>query len=153
MPNSIRERILQTLARTLAHTASAQGASFYRSPTVPINREQAPALVLVPEIDQIIDRPNDRVVRQLTLKITALTRGIPTQPFELATAPEPQADALLVAAHAALFTDVNLGGLCIGISEVDAEFDLEDADSDACALVQRYRVNYRTLVHDLAAKG
>jgi hypothetical protein len=147
MPNSIREQILQALVDKLSRIASDHSATVHRSPTVAIERERCPALVLFPETDQITERPNDRVVRQLTIRLVALARAIPPN------TPEPEADALLVAAHAALLSDVNLGGLCFGISEIDAEYDVEDADAEACAIPQRYRIQYRTLAADLSVTG
>jgi hypothetical protein len=147
MSNSIRERILQALVDKLSRIAVDLGASLHRSPTVAIEREQCPALVLFPEVDQITERPNDRVVRQLTLKVVALARAVTPEP------PEPLADALLVAAHRAILADVNLGGLCLGIAELDAEYDVEDADAEACAIPQRYRITYRTMAADLSVLG
>ncbi len=49
--------------------------------------------------------------------------------------------------------DVNLAGLALGIREIDAEFDIEDADATAAAIPQRYRITYRTLAQDLATQG
>lgn len=145
--NSIREQILQRLADVLGVVADAHNASVHRSPTVAIEREHCPALVLFPETDQITDRANDRVTRELTVRITALARAIPPP------APETEADALLTAAHAAVMRDVNLAGLALGIREIDAEFDIEDADATAAAIPQRYRITYRTLSADLSQLG
>lgn len=145
--NSIREQILQRLAGVLGAVAVAHDASVHRSPTVAIEREHCPALVLFPETDQITERANDRVTRELTVRITALVRAVPP------LAPETQADALLTAAHAAVMADVNLAGLALGIREIDAEFDIEDADATAAAIPQRYRITYRTLSSDLAQLG
>lgn len=72
--NSIGERILQTLMATLQNVASNQGATLMRSPTTPVSREQSTALVLVAESDQVSARPNDRVQRQLVLRLTAVAR-------------------------------------------------------------------------------
>ena len=74
--NSIREQILQRLAGVLGVVAAAHNASVHRSPTVAIEREHCPALVLFPETDQISERANDRVTRELTVRITALARAI-----------------------------------------------------------------------------
>ena len=49
--------------------------------------------------------------------------------------------------------DVNFGGLCIGLQQLDCEWDIEDADATAAAIPTRYQVTYRTLVHDLTAQG
>jgi hypothetical protein len=145
--NSIREQILQRLAGVLGVVAAAHNASVHRSPTVAIEREHCPALVLFPEADQITERANDRVTRELTVRITALARAIPPQ------VAETEADELLTAAHAAVMVDMNLAGLALGIREVDAEFDIEDADATAAAIPQRYRITYRTLAADLSRLG
>ncbi len=145
--NSIREQILQRLAGVLGVVAAAHNASLHRSPTVAIEREHCPALVLFPEADQITERANDRVTRELTVRITALARAIPP------LVAETEADGLLTAAHAAVMLDVNLAGLALGVRELDAEFDIEDADATAAAIPQRYRITYRTLAADLSQLG
>ena len=145
--NSIREQILQRLAGVLGVVAAAHNASVHRSPTVAIEREHCPALVLFPEADQITERANDRVTRELTVRVTALARAIPP------LVAETEADELLTAAHAAVMLDVNLAGLALGVREIDAEFDIEDADATAAAIPQRYRITYRTLSADLAQLG
>jgi len=145
--NSIRERCLQAVAGLLLPVAQAQGATFHRSPTTGITREQSPALLVFPESDSIVERSNDRVVRQLVVRIDALARE------QVGAAPEDIADQLLVAAHTALFADANLGGLALGIKELDCEWDVEDADATAALIPARYQITYRTLAHDLASQG
>jgi hypothetical protein len=147
VPSSIRERLLQAVAARVAPAVAALGASTHRSPTVALTREQAPALAVFPESDRIRERPNDRVERELVIRLVAITRSVP--PADPATA----ADALLVAAHAALFTDPTFGGLALGLRELDAEWDLEDADASACAIPTRYELRYRTFAHDLTQTG
>ena len=147
MPNSIREQILQAVTGLLVSVAAAAGAQVRRSPPAGITREQSPALLVFPESDAITQRPNDRVERQLVVRVVALARETGGE------APEVIADRLLVAAHAALLADVNLGGLCLGIRELDCEWDVEDADATAAAIPARYQITYRTLVHDLTAQG
>lgn len=136
--------MLQSLMGRLAPVATAQGAVLLRSPTVPLGREQSPALLLFPESDTIRERPNDRVERELVLRLTALARGDDAAQV---------ADVLLVAAHAALFSDVSFGGLALGIKELDTEWDLEDADTTACAIPARYQLTYRTFANDLSKQG
>ena len=67
--------------------------------------------------------------------------------------PESIADTLLVAAHAAMFANANLGGLCLGFKELDCEWDVEDADALIAALPARYQISYRTMAHDLSLIG
>lgn len=145
--NSIREQILLAVVVALRPTAASLGATLHRSPTVAISREQCPALVVFPESDAITERANDRVTRELTLRITALARAIAP------AAPETEADQLLTAAHAALMVDVNLGGLALGIKEIECEWEVEDADAVAAAIPARYCISYRTLAADLATPG
>ena len=145
--NSIRERCLQAVVGRLAPVAQAQSATFHRSPPTGIHREQSPALLLFPESDAITRQVNDRVERQLVVRLVALARETGTE------APESVADRLLVAAHAVLFADPNLGGLCLGIRELDCEWDVEDADATAAAIPARYQITYRTLVTDLSTQG
>lgn len=147
MPNSIREQILQAVIGLLAPVAAAAGAQVRRSPPTGITREQSPALLVFPESDVITQRPNDRVERQLIVRLVALARETGSD------TPEAIADRLLVAAHAALLANVNLGGLCIGIHEVDCEWDVEDADATAAAIPARYQITYRTLAADLSIRG
>ncbi len=145
--NSIREQILLAVVAALRPSATSLGASLHRSPTVAISREECPALVVFPESDAITERANDRVTRELTLRITALARAIAP------TAPETEADQLLTAAHAALMADVNLGGLALGIKEIECEWEVEDADAVAAAIPARYCITYRTLAANLATPG
>ncbi len=144
---SIREQILLALMAAVRPTAEGLGATVHRSPTVAIGREQCPALVVYPEADAITERANDRVTRELTVRIVALARAVPP------VAPETEADRLLTAAHAALMADLNLGGLALGIREQECEWEVEDADAVAAAIPARYAITYRTLVRDLSSPG
>ena len=145
--NSIREQILLAVVAALRPSAANLGATLHRSPTVAISREECPALVVFPESEVITERANDRVTRELTLRITALARAIAP------TAPETEADQLLTAAHAALMADVNLGGLALGIKEIECEWEVEVADAVAAAIPARYCITYRTLAANLATPG
>ncbi|WP_301102345.1 hypothetical protein [Propionivibrio sp.] len=147
MPNSIREQILQAVTGLLVPVAAAVGAQVLRSPPTGITREQSPALLVFPESDAISQRPNDRVERQLVVRVVALARETGSE------TPEVIADRLLVATHAALLADANLGGLCLGIRELDCEWDVEDADATAAAIPARYQITYRTLAADLSTRG
>jgi hypothetical protein len=141
---SIREQILQRIVGVLAPVASSLGATLQRSPSLGITREQSPALVVFPETETIAERANDRVTRQLVIRLVVLARGDDA---------EAVADALLVAAHAALFADTNLGGLCLGLRELDCEWEIEDADATAAAIPARYEITYRTRFDDLSIQG
>ena len=145
--NSIREQILLALLAAVRPHAQSLGATLHRSPTVAIGREQCPALVVFPESESITERANDRVTRELTVRVVALARAVPP------VMPETEADRLLAAAHAALLADRNLGGLALGIRELECEWDVEDADAVAASIPARYAITYRTLAHDLSTTG
>lgn len=145
--NSIRERILLAVLDAVRPASDALGATLHRSPTVAISREQCPALVVFPESESITERANDRVTRELTVRVVALARAVPP------AVPETEADQLLTAAHTALMADGSLGGLALGIREQECEWEVEDADAVAVALPARYRITYRTLANDLSTPG
>ena len=147
MPTSIRERLLQEIVNRLSPLAQAEGAQIKRSPTTAISRDASPALLLFPEAESIAQRANDRIERHLIVRLIAMARETSGETAEVI------ADRLQVAAHAALFADANFGGLCIGLQQLDCEWDIEDADATAAAIPTRYQVTYRTLVHDLTAQG
>ena len=147
MPTSIRERLLQEIINRLSPLAQAEGVQIKRSPTTAISRDASPALLLFPEAESIAQRANDRIERHLIVRLVAMARETSGEAAEVI------ADRLQVAAHAALFADVNFGGLCIGLQQLDCEWDIEDADATAASIPTRYQVTYRTLVHDLTAQG
>lgn len=147
MNESLRERILQAVTDLLSPVAALQGAQVLRSPSSGVTREQSPALLIFPESDAVSPRVNDRVERQLVLRVVALARET------AGSAPEAIADRLLVAAHVALFASVNLNGLCLGLKEIDCEWDVEDADATALAIPARYQITYRTMAHDISMIG
>ena len=149
---SIRERILQTLMAMFQGVASTHGASVIRSPTTPVTRDQSPALLLVAESDQVSARPNDRVERQLVLRLTTLARDQVDGAGHTVDA-NTIADVLLVAAHLALFANKTLDGLAIGLQELDCDWQEEDADADLAAMPARYQITYRTLAADISQLG
>ena len=145
--HSIREQILLAVLAAVRPNVQSLGATLHRSPTVAISREQCPALVVFPESESITERANDRVTRELTIRVVALARAVPP------AIPETEADCLLTAAHAALMADGTLGGLALGIREQECDWEVEDADAVAAAIPARYRITYRTRAHDLSTPG
>jgi hypothetical protein len=140
--SSIRERIvLAVLARVGEAIAPVP---VLRQPTVPLTREESPALLLVIEGDAITRKANLAADRVLQLRLVAIARG---------AAAFAQTDQIIVAAHAALLSEPSLGGLAIGIDETDLEWDAEDADAGAVALPVRFEIRYRTATHDLTQNG
>lgn len=144
---SIREQIMSRIVATLTPVATAHGAMIIRQPVVGVPRDRSPALLVFAESEIVQPRGNDRVERQLTVKIAAVVRGTEMEQ------PEAIADRLMVAAHSALFADFNLGGLALGVQEQDCDFEADDADAGAVLLPARYQIAYRTLANDISQKG
>jgi hypothetical protein len=143
---SLREQLIQAVVTSLTPVAAAQGATLRRQPTIPTDRAHSPALLVCPEAETV-RRVNERCERELTLRLVAVSFGTETE------TPEPIADRLLTAAHLALFADVTLGGLALGIKELDCDWQQDDADMEAAAIPARYQLTYRTLVSDISQKG
>lgn len=140
--NSIRERIVRAVLARLS--AGVAPVPVLRSPVLPVGRDDSPALLVFAEGDTITAYANNLVERLLSLRLVAVARG--DTGFD-------QADLVIVGAHAALMSDLNLGGLALAVREVDCDWDQEDADAGAIAVPARYEVRYRTHAADLTRTG
>ena len=99
---------------------------------------------LVLDGDSITAHANHLVDRLLIVRLAVVVRG--ADAFDVA-------DQALVAAHAAMLADPNLGGLAIAVREIDCEWEFDDADAGAVALPARYEIRYRTHAIDLTQTG
>ena len=120
-------------------------ATVLRQPTTAIARDQTPALVLAIVSDAPVKRSNDRMERELVVRLTSYSRD-PTDGYTVA-------DDLLCKAHLALLADTILGGLALSLTEMEADYQAEDADVEAIAIPATYRITYRTLVSDITQGG
>ena len=143
MPQSRREQIVREILARLA--AAVSPIAELRQPTLAIPREHTPAMVVTVESDAPVKRANDRMERELVVRLVALARD-PVDGFAVA-------DDLVCRAHAALMNDPTLGELSLGIAEMEADWQAEDADIEAVAIPATYRITYRTFVTDLTSKG
>lgn len=125
--------------------AAVTPATVLRQPTTAIARDQTPALVLAIVSDAPVKRSNDRMERELVVRLTSYARD-PTDGYAVA-------DDLLCKAHLALLADTTLGGLTLSLAEMEADYQVEDADVDAIAIPAIYRITYRTLVSDISQGG
>lgn len=141
--SSVRERIVRALLDCV-QTAVAP-VPVLRQPTTAQPREAAPFVAVAVESDLVVDTINQVAQRRLVLRLTAVSRH--------AADPWGEADALLCQVHAALLADPSLGGLALGITADDTDFDAEDADAAAVALPAVYHIPYRTQRADLAQGG
>jgi hypothetical protein len=144
MPNSIREQLLQSVLTRLQPVVANEGATLHRSPALAISRERCPALIVFAESDVVTDRANDRSVRELAIKIVALSRGQNA---------ESHADRMISASHAVLMAEPTFGGLAIGIHETGCDWETEESDALIVSIPARYRIVYRTLAADLTTRG
>lgn len=140
---SRREQLIRAVMVVCA--AAIAPARVLRQPVVAIPREQTPALVVSVTSDTPLRRANDRMERELVLRLVAYARD-PTDGYAVA-------DDLLCKAHLALLTESTLGGLALSISEQETDYQIEDADVDAVAIPATYRITYRTLVSDISQGG
>lgn len=143
MPQSRREQIVREILARLAVAVSP--IAVLRQPTLAIPREHTPTMVVTVESDVPVKRANDRMERELVVRLVALARD-PVDGFAVA-------DDLVCRAHTALMNDPTLGELSLGIAEMEADWQAEDADIEAVAIPATYRITYRTLVTDLTSKG
>jgi len=120
-------------------------ATVLRQPTTAIARDQTPALVLAIVSDAPVKRSNDRMERELVVRLTSYARD-PTDGYAVA-------DDLLCRSHVALLADTTLGGLALSLAEMEADYLVEDADVEAIAIPAIYRITYRTLVSDISQGG
>jgi hypothetical protein len=143
MPQSRREQIIRNVITRCQDAISPTGV--LRQPTIAIPREQTPVLVVAVLSDAPVTRSNDRMERELVLRILAHARD-PTDGYAVA-------DDLLCRAHLALLADSTLGGLALSLSEMEVDYQMEDADVEAIAIPAIYRITYRTLVSDISQGG
>ena len=103
-------------------------ATVLRQPTTAIARDQTPALVLAIVSDAPVKRSNDRMERELVVRLTSYARD-PTDGYAVA-------DDLLCKAHLALLADTTLGGLALSLTEMEADYQADDADVDLTITVK-----------------
>lgn len=147
MENSIRERILRVIFDRVKLAVNPLFAYVFRTPTIPISKDQSPAIVISLESDEVVRQANDRVDHKLLIKIIPVVRGI------VSSVSQNEADLLLVAAHNELMKDVTFGGLATGFYEVSCDFEMEDSDNTADIIPAKYAIEYRVLKKDMTKKG
>lgn len=140
---SRREQLIRAVIDVCA--AAVAPTRVLRQPVIAIPREQTPTLVVSVTSDAPLRRANDRMERELELRLVAFARD-PTDGYLVS-------DDLLCKAHLALLADPTLSGLALAIDEQEADYQSEDADVDAVAIPATYRITYRTLVSDISQGG
>jgi hypothetical protein len=143
MPQSRREQIIRNVITRCQD--AIYPTAVLRQPTIAIPREQTPVLLVEVLSDAPVTRSNDRMERELVLRILAHARD-PTDGYAVA-------DDLLCRAHLALLADTTFGGLALSLAEMEVDYQMEDADVEAIAIPATYRITYRTLVSDISQGG
>jgi len=150
MSNSVRERILQAIEAVLAPVAASCAAQFFRQPSDPLGDGKTPAIMLLPESDQVKELSGNKRLTQRELELTIAV--VSRQAGRSGPAPEPEADALLVAAHAALHAWALSSPLRVTIAETDTSWEAKTLDVKSTVTRTRYRIGYFTYAADLTSQ-
>lgn len=140
---SVRETLLAAVAALLTNTTPA-GANVFRSRVVALTRNELPAIVVKPKAETVDNETRKLAFRNLGIEIEVHVRG---------DIPDQQADATLVAIHAALMADRTLAGKCAYILETETQWDFADADQSAGMIVMSYDITYVTTFNSLATNA
>ena len=136
---SLRETLIASVVTRLTNTTPA-AANVFRSRVVALTRNELPAIVVKPKSERVDNNTNRISMRYFTVEIEVHVRG---------DVPDQQADATLVAVHAALMADQTLGGKCARIIERETQWDFADADQSAGMVAMSYEIIYLTPTGDL----
>ena len=137
-----REQILSAIVTTLAGTTGVS-TRIYRSRVEPMARQESPAIVVEPVVDQPQQNTSLPTLDwSLTVRVAVIVRG---------TVPDQQADATVQSLHAKLMADLTLGGYAIDVQPSLVNFEMVEADQPAGVISCDYVVRYRTQVADLTS--
>jgi hypothetical protein len=138
---SKRELILQEVATRLGNVSAVNGR-VYRSRMEAFSRNEAPAIVVEPGLDNAAPEPVStcKIDWTLSLIVAVYTRG---------TIPDQLADPIISDLHGRLLADRTLGGLVMDIWPASMDPQFAAADQAAGWYVLTYTVRYRTAVEDL----
>lgn len=132
-----RESILQYIVTALGAVSSITGV--YRSREDALAREEAPALVVLPQREDPRALVHAYVEKDLTVSVSVYTRG---------AAPDQAADPICQQVYALLLGNPTLGGLAIDVTDEGTTWQLDQADTTACWTELTLKVWYR---HPLAS--
>ena len=138
---SLREQIIEAIKLALVNQTTAMDRVF-RSREEAITREETPAIIVRPDVEDD-DTFSDVIVRNtLTVQVAIMTRGL---------VPDSLADSVAVAAHRIIVTDLNLASLVVKVRKTGSKWDFDEADSTAGTLLMMYQVTYLSKANDIAA--
>lgn len=144
MTYSIRERIVAAMAAALANTVQV-GTRIYRSRVEAFSRAEAPALVVEPGTDEVLQELSIcKLDWRLTVTVAVYTRG--------GSIPDQTADPIVIDVHSKIMADRTLGGLAMDVIPVSVDPTFESADQVACWTVITFAVRYRTSVTSITSQ-
>ena len=147
MPDSIRERLLQTILAALSAPGGPAGVTWHRSRTRPLAADDLPAGVLyvVEETTGIAGASDSLLARHLlTVRIESRAAGDP---------PDAALDAQLQWVVAQMCADRRWGGLAANTIESKTTWTAEGIDEVYGAAAQEFLIDYLTLAADATSQG
>lgn len=128
-----REQIIVAIMAALAGTTGVD-ARIFRSREEALTREEAPALVVMPDGEDPAEEVSGFVEKKLTIVVGVYVRG---------DVPDQLADPVVESVHAKIMAATTLGGLAIDISEGGTSWEMQEADQTAGFVNMRFVVWYR----------
>lgn len=141
MTISIREQVLKAVKDTLAGTYSVDDRIF-RSRQAALVRNEFPAMTIEPISD---------VAEQTTIPRTTWTLSIRIIIFANGDQPDSVGDPIVEDMHEKLMSDLSLGGLVMDIQPVSVNFQLQESDNNAIAIICDYRILYQTSLQNISS--
>ena len=141
-----RENILDQIKTSLANTTNV-GSRIYRSRTVPLARNESPALVIEPVSDtceQNLSLP--KLDWSLTVRISIIVRASTSDDV-----PDSVADPIVESVHSKMTADLTLNSTCIDVQPQSVSFEMVDADQPAGVIGMDFLIRYRTSVNSVTA--
>ena len=139
MTASKREQILQKIGVLLAAQNMA-GVQIGRARTIPVDRAEGTTIIYeggeaIPIIQSVTPAPVDWT---FTVDFKVIARG---------EVPDSVADPALIGVHAAMLSDISLGGLAMTVEPGNQRPELLDADEDAVIFTLEYMIRFRNTVY------
>lgn len=129
-----REQILQALKARLGALSGLGITGVHRSRADPFQPDEAPALNLVPDLDEPAENTIGMIDSTLSVEVHVFHRG---------QEPDALADPIVQAVHAALMTEPTLGGLAIDIAEGSTGWEFDSSDRTSLLVRLKFTVMYR----------
>jgi hypothetical protein len=137
--SSLRELFLQRALVVLQGASTGAGVS--RSREVSITRAITPAIVIMPQNNEL-----GRVATQVDKNLFEFAIEI----FVRGDTWDSLADPIDVIAHAALMGDQTLASMIGDLRRISETFEAQEADRTAGTLTVRYRTVFRTRANDIS---